>query len=410
MSESSSVMPLDGYRVLDLSTMLTGPYCTRMLSDYGADVIKVDPRGGDPARTQGPFLDDDPDTEKSGLFLFLNTNKKSITVDLESQSGQEIIKKLVEKSSILVENFKPGYLDKLGLGYRDLSQINPNLVMTSITNFGQTGPYRDWEGVDITIWAMGGAMKTSGNGMYEPLKMAGNIASFNVGSVASLATLTALWKAEMQSEGDHVDVPFFETFMGVIDRHVAQLVSHQYTGNIAQRAIPGNRLASGARPVSDGYFLITAPQGQVRFFERLMSMLGQEDHLHEHPWDDPAIRNEPETIEQFDSFYIPWMLERTKEEVTNLVREHGVLGGAVNTVGDLLQVPQYRDRGYWQEIDHPIAGAFEYPGYNFTPHGVDMPKMRRPAPLLGEHNTEILSNELGYSPEELSAMIEQSVI
>ena len=138
MSESSSVMPLDGYSVLDLSTMLTGPYCTRMLSDYGADVIKVEPRGGDPARTQGPFLDDDPDTEKSGLFLFLNTNKKSITVDLESQSGQEIIKKLVEKSSILVENFKPGYLDKLGLGYRDLSQINPNLVMTSITNFGQT--------------------------------------------------------------------------------------------------------------------------------------------------------------------------------------------------------------------------------------------------------------------------------
>ena len=166
MSESSSVMPLDGYRVLDLSTMLTGPYCTRMLSDYGADVIKVEPKGGDPARTHGPFLNDDPDPEKSGLFLFLNTNKRSITVDLESQSGQEIIKKLVKKSSILVENF-----NKLGLGYRDLSQINPSLVMTSITNFGQTGPYSNWEGVDITIWAMGGAMKTSGNGMYEPLKI-----------------------------------------------------------------------------------------------------------------------------------------------------------------------------------------------------------------------------------------------
>ena len=141
MSEASSVMPLDGYRVLDLSTMLTGPYCTRMLSDYGADVIKVEPRGGDPSRTHGPFLNDDPSPEKSGLFLFLNTNKRSITVDLESQGRQEIIKTLVEQSSIVVENIKPGYLDKLGLGYRDLSQINPSLVMTSITNFGQTGPY-----------------------------------------------------------------------------------------------------------------------------------------------------------------------------------------------------------------------------------------------------------------------------
>ncbi|MQG21473.1 MAG: CoA transferase, partial [SAR202 cluster bacterium] len=202
----SNVMPLEGYKVIDLSNMLTGPYCTRMLSDYGAEVIKVEPKTGDPARMHGPFLNDDPDSEKSGLFLFLNTNKRSITVDIETEEGQDVIRELVKDASIVVENFKPGYLESLGLGYDALSDINPNLVMTSITNFGQTGPYKDWEGVDLTIWAMGGAMKTSGNGDYEPLKMAGRIASFHVGSVASLATLTALWQAEFQDEGDHVDV------------------------------------------------------------------------------------------------------------------------------------------------------------------------------------------------------------
>lgn len=401
----SNVMPLEGYKVIDLSNMLTGPYCTRMLSDYGAEVIKVEPKTGDPARMHGPFLNDDPDLEKSGLFLFLNTNKRSITVDIETEEGQDVIRDLVKDASIVVENFKPGYLESLGLGYDALSAINPNLVMTSITNFGQTGPYKDWEGVDLTIWAMGGAMKTSGNGDYEPLKMAGRIASFHVGSVASLATLTALWQAEFQDEGDHVDVPFFETFMGAIDRHVGQLVGHQYTGNIAPRSIPGSRLAAGARPVSDGYFLITGgAQGGGRFFQRLMAMLGMEDQLNEFPWNDRSQYTEQDTIDLFESFYVPWMLEHTKDEVTDLVREYGVLGGAVNTVGDLLSIKQYRERDYWQEIEHPVAGSFEYPGYNFRPHGVEMPETRNPAPLLGQHTDEVLTDALGYSAEKIEQL------
>ena len=411
MTQASDILPLDGFRVIDLSTLFTGPYCTRMLSDYGAEAIKVEPPTGDPSRAQGPFKDDIPDPEKSAPFLFLNTNKKSITINLETKKGQEMVRDLVKDAAMVVENFKPGYLDGLGLGYSDLVKVNPKIVMTSITNFGQTGPYKDWEGVDLTIWAMGGAMKTSGNGDRYPLKMAGRIASHHVGSVASLATLTALWKAELQDEGDHVDVPFFETYMGAIDRHVGQLVGYQYNGAIAQRPIPGARLATGARPVENGYFLVTGgAQGGGRFFQRLMAMLGEEEKLKEFPWNDNKQWSEPDTIDLFETFYLPWMLEHTKEQITKEVIKYGVLGGPVNTVEDLLNVEQYREREYWQEIEHPVAGSFEYPGYNFRPHGVEMPKNRQPAPLLGQHNHQIFSEELGLSVLEIARLREQGVV
>ena len=401
-------LPLSGYRVLDLSTMMTGPYCTRMLADYGADVIKIEPPTGDPARSEGPFYHDDPHPEKSGLFLGLNTNKRSITLNLESKRGQEILKRMVQDAAIVVENFKPGYLDGLGLGFEDLVKINPKVVMTSITNFGQTGPYKDWEGVDLTMWAMGGAMNTSGSGDREPVKMSGRIASHHVGSVASMATLTALWKAELQDEGDQVDISFFETWMGAIERHTTQLLSYQFTGEVAQRPVPGARLATGARPAADGYFHITSAGGSR--FLRLLGMMGMEDLANEPPYNDPVALAQPETAELFDTVYIPWMMEHTREELTDLVMKHGVLGGGVNTIADLMNNKSFRARGYFQTIDHPMTGPLEYPGYNFRTHGAPLPETRQRAPLLGEHTKDILGDELGYSGEDIALLRERGII
>ena len=158
------MLPLDGVRVLDLSRYTAGPFCTRILADYGADIIKVeDPNGGDPARYIGPFFHDEPDPEKSGLFLFLNTSKRSVTIDFKTERGKDLIKALVRSSDILIEGFPPGTMHSLGLGYETLAAVNPKLVMTSITNFGQTGPYRDWQVTDLTLYAMAGNMWGSGD-------------------------------------------------------------------------------------------------------------------------------------------------------------------------------------------------------------------------------------------------------
>ena len=162
MQDQQGHQPLSDVRVLDLTHGISGPYCTKLLADFGADVIKVERPGGDYARTLGPFPDDIPHPEKSGLFLFLNTNKRGIVLDLKTPDGVEMLKKLVRDADILVENFRPGVMSSLGLGYETLSAINPNLVMTSISNFGQTGPYRDFLATELTLFAMGGAMNRTG--------------------------------------------------------------------------------------------------------------------------------------------------------------------------------------------------------------------------------------------------------
>ncbi len=183
---------LTGIKVLDLTHYIAGPFCTKLMADYGADVIKIErPGKGDIARQVGPFPEDVPDPEKSGLFLYLNTNKKGITLNLKTKTGIEILKKLVKESDVLVENFRPGVLPSLGLEYETLKKVNPRLVMTSISNFGQTGPYRDWKATEITLYALSGQMSRQGDPDREPLKHALSIFQYFAGKVASLVTLAA---------------------------------------------------------------------------------------------------------------------------------------------------------------------------------------------------------------------------
>ena len=193
---------LSDVKVLDLTWYIAGPYCTKLLADYGADVIKVErPGSGDPARSLGPFLGDDPHPEKSGLFLHLNTNKRSITLNLKSEMGKKIFKELVKEADILLESFSPRVMPSLGLSYEELEKINPRLVMTSISNFGQTGPYRDFRLSELVLSAMGTAMYIQGVPEREPVKIGGTVIQFQVGNIAAVATIFALYGSEVRGIG-----------------------------------------------------------------------------------------------------------------------------------------------------------------------------------------------------------------
>ena len=388
-------MPLDDTRIIDLTHYTVGPFCTRLLADYGADVIKVErPRSGDPARALPPFYRDEPGLERSGLFMFLNTNKRSVVLDLQSAYGAARLLELVAGADALVENFSPGTMARLGLPYERLAAVNPALVMTSITNFGPTGPYRDWQATDLTLYALGGPMSTSGDVDHEPLKTAGYMTGYHAGMVAALATAVGLRAAAQRGSGEHIDVSIHETMMHSIDGRLGRLLAYEYTGRVASRPAKESSVGGGVYPCSDGFFMFSA--GPVRL-PATIRMIGREDLFDTPEWGTVAGRSAPERILEFQQYFIPWLIERTGAEIFRACAEYGVMGGPINTVAGLLEDESFRTHGFFQQIEHPTTGPLTYPGYHFTLHRPDahggeepMPARRR-APLLGEHTDEVLA-------------------
>ncbi len=240
--------PLNDLRVIDLTHGIAGPYATKLMADFGADVIKVErPDGGDFARTLGPFPQDVPHPEKSGIFLFLNTNKRGVTLDLKTPEGVQALKELVKDADILVESFRPGVMERLGLGYAALEKINPNLVMTSVSNFGQTGPYRDYLGSELVLFAMGNRMHAAGLPDRHPLKLGGNHVQYQAGNAATMATIFAWYAQKYRGMGgQHIDLSIFESQMGSINYRLLGLVQYQYNGGRGRRLCP----MRAASPVS----------------------------------------------------------------------------------------------------------------------------------------------------------------
>jgi crotonobetainyl-CoA:carnitine CoA-transferase CaiB-like acyl-CoA transferase len=282
--------------------------------------------------------------------------------------------------------------------------------MTSISNFGQTGPYRNWEGVDLTLYAMGGNMWGSGDPELQPLKTAGRMAGFHVGYAAALATALALVNADIRGEGEQVDVSYFEVSLQSIDSRMQKLLGYQYNNKVPMRISPSAALGlgSGVFPCVDGLFMMTAGAAQ---FPPLARMI-EADYLLEQPeWSTVAARSRPEAAEEFEAILIPWTITRTRKEVQQKCMEFGVLGAPVNTIADLLADDDFNIPAYWQTIDHPATGPLTYPGYQFHIHTEDGETMhaRRAAPLLGQHTVEVLK-ELGIEGEEIGLLRSQGVI
>jgi crotonobetainyl-CoA:carnitine CoA-transferase CaiB-like acyl-CoA transferase len=395
--------------VLDLTHHIAGPYCTKLLATYGAEVIKIErPGTGDPARQAGPFPGDVPHPEKSGLFLHLNTNKQSVTINLQHARGQALVRELVKQVDVVVENFAPRVLPALGLSYADLELLNPRLVMTSISNFGQTGPYRDWRAQDIVIYAMGGAMNLTGLPDREPLRLALNLMAYQGGNVAATATMTGVLGACRLGTGQHIDVSLFEVHAGCIDRRTTSLLGYQYTGE------PGYREESvglgvypvGVIPCQDGYIqTLVVPQN----WERLLTTMGMPE-LNEDPrFADALTRLQQEQHPAFMAIFEAWLSRHTRYEAMAKAQAQRLPLTAVNPPSAALQDPHFRECGAFVDVEHPVAGTLPYTRAPFRMAASPAAPVR-PAPLLGQHTDAVLGQRLGLTSSDLTELRQQGVI
>ena len=396
---------LSDMKVLDLTHHIAGPYCTKVLADFGADVVKIErPGSGDPVRQMGPFPGDIPHPEKSGLFLHLNINKRSLTLNLKTGTGQHIFKQLVKDADVVVESFRPGTMASFGLDYPALEKINPDLVMASISNFGQTGPYRDFKSSELVLSAMGGGMP-AGFAEREPTKYAGNVRQYQAGLLAVSGILAASYAARWRGIGQYLDLSLFEMHISNLDIRPVTFLQYQFAGKLYPRQSSSRRSAyppAGTYPCLDGYtYWFPAPR-----WDLVAKMLGRPDLITDPRFATPEARMEHGA--EFDEIFLKWTVQRTKKQCWEDGTAAGMICGPCNTVAELWQDPHINMRGFWDEVEHPVMGKVPIPGRPFimaeTPWHI-----RRAAPLLGEHNEEVLG-ELGYSKEDLGKLGEAGAI
>ena len=395
MDQYSEDQPLSGIRVLDLTHGVSGPYCTKLLADFGADVIKIErPNVGDYARNLGPFPENIPHLEKSGLFLYLNSNKRSIVLDLKSREGMLRLNELIKDADVLVESFHPGEMEKLGLGKQELREINQDLIVTSLSNFGQTGPYRDYIASDLVFYAMGGNMTRLGLPERYPLQLADNHVQYQAGNVAAMATLFS-WYGRTYGGmgGQEIDISIFETQAGSINGSMSSYVGYQYNGERPLRISAGGMIGlpgNGYFPCLDGYIGISAAFAR---WPNVVAMLGMPELLNDPRFSTREAQSDPDNKEEFEStIWLPWVLERTKEQIVKEAQDNEIICGLINTIDEAMDNnPQADSRGYFVEMDRAMVGKLRYPGAPVhSPRG--WWQLRQPAPLLGEHNKEILEN------------------
>lgn len=393
------VQALDGIRVVDFTSGVAGPHCTKLLADFGAEVIKVEPAEGDEARRLPPFAGDVPDQERSLMFLHLNTNKRSVTLNPESADGLRLLRRLIGTAQVVVEDFEPGVAAERGLGYEELSADRPDLAYASITPWGQDGPYVEMglRASDIVLQGMGGPVSATGSAEREPIKLGGQLAMMQAGIVAAFGILSVVLRVEAGGAGDHIDVSIYETQAGSRDRRTVALTAHAYMGSIAGRSRPGMSLGSGVRPCQDGFINLTAMGPKVDSF---VTMIGREDLVGDPRLLQPPTTLDPAFVEEIDIAYLGWSMARTRQEALAEAQSNGILSGAVNTPEDLVTDQSYRERGMWDEIKHPVAGTFDYPGRPLIMSETPRAEPRR-APLLGEHNAQVLTELLDVPAAEL---------
>ena len=345
---------VDDLRVLDLSQGIAGPLCAKLLGDFGADVIKVEPRGGESGRRLPPFFQDDPHPEKSLFFLLLNLNKRGITLDVETPRGAEIFTQLVRLADVVVESFPPGHLARLGLDHACLERENPGLVMTSITPFGQSGPHSQYEGEEIVAYAMSGMMSISGTTDREPLKHGGFQAQYEAGLNGALATLFTLVLRDTTGAGQHVDVSIQEVVSSTL---VAAQPLYSFAGGVQSRRRPGGSMFGNVMPCQDGYCVSQAGGGAswddvARFYGRA-------------ELNDERFRDVDQRIingQALDDILIEATRDRTMAEMFKTASEqYRMLFGIVQTPGDLADCPQLDARGFYQEVEHPVIGKVKVP-------------------------------------------------
>ena len=399
--------PLEGWQVLDLTQGITGPYVTKLCSDYGADVIKVERPGlGDVSRRIGPFPGDDPHAEKSGMFIALNTGKRGVSLDLTTRTGRELLLQLASRADLIVESYRPGTMEKFGLPPERFAAANPAAALVRISNFGQTGPMRDFIADDLVEYAAAGILQITGLPAQGPVALGLFTPLFLAGAICAPLALGALWAADRDRQQEVVDFSIHEALAGSMDRGGPNLVSYQYSGSLMferRDDIMGSALPNGVFPCADGYIQVTT---QPIWFSRFCRVIGRPEWITDERI--TANLNDPDAIgAEIDEAFQAWLKPITKQQAMEQAQAQGWPVSALNTPADVMRDPHMRERGFFVTVDSPEMGSVELPGlalrFSATPG-----ELRRP-PRLGEHNVEIFG-ELGYTPAEVAALRTQNVI
>lgn len=399
---------LPPYRVLDL-TGPEGVFCGKLLADYGAEVIKVEPPTGDVTRQRPPFISDVPGIERSSYFLFYNTNKKSVTVDLETSEGQVVFKKLAASADVLIESFPVNYMQSLGLDYDSLRQVNPGLIMASITPFGQTGPWKDYKSTDLISLAASGFMQITGDPDGPPLRQGNEQSHFPGAQHAATAIMGALFYRDMQDgRGQYIDVSMQEAMITYYtDAHPA--LAYIQRGENVTRVGTNSTLVIplGAYPSKDGWISagIITPREWENLSNWMFEVTGNEEILNEDYKGGNQDRAPYNDI--ITALVIDFTTRFTSEELFHQGQERNLVFIPVNTVSDLLVDPQLDASNFWFDIDHADAGNLKYPLGVFDSEEVT--PTTNPAPYLGQDN-EVIFGELGLDEAELASLRIRGVI
>ena len=421
---------LGDIRVLDLSDE-KGVYCAKLLADHGADVLRIEPPGGHPMRNLGPFVNDDADPQKSLYWFQFNTSKRGITLNLENKDGQHLFKKLVKTADVLLETYPPGYLHELGLGFDDLKAINPKLVQTSITPFGQTGPYKGFVGSDMVAQAMGGLMFQAGYPEDPPNRVGCSQAYHCAGVQASVGTMIALYTRELTEQGQMVDVSLQQSVLMAME---TAMQHYDMRKEIASRTgrdesvLPG----LGIYECQDGYvlsFVVSHAGAGWDVIIDWMESEGKAGNLRDPKWNDVfeimmdlkqlvALANDPEQIITFlgqtaeiQELLKAFLKNKTKHQIFDEASDRKIMMVPVENVEDLVNNPQLNALEFITDVEHPELGrTIKYPGapcYSIS----DAPwRISRRAPLIGEHNAEIYEEELKLSTEQIILLKQSGAI
>jgi crotonobetainyl-CoA:carnitine CoA-transferase CaiB-like acyl-CoA transferase len=389
---------LDGLRVLDLSRVLAGPFCTMMLADHGADVIKVEPPGGDETRTYGPpFIEG-----QSTYYMAINRNKRGIVLDLTKPAGQEIVRRLVQSSDVVIENFKNGTMERWNLGYDTLCELNPRLIYCSVSGYGRSGPNANVAGYDGALQAHAGMMSINGEAGGEPHKVGIAVGDLTTGMFASQAILLALYSRQQSGLGQRVEVSLLESIVALLHPHNTTYLNTGIVGkphgNSHPMISPYDLLETADRPI----YIPSGNDGQIK---RLGEVIGVPGLV-----EDPRFASNQARVEhrqELLALLSERMRTRNADEWCRLLWQANVPAGPVNNVAEVFADPQVQYREMIQEVDHPIVGKLKLPGFPVKLETTPA-RIRRHPPLFGEHTLEVLQ-ELGYRPAEIQNLLENKI-
>jgi CoA:oxalate CoA-transferase len=392
--------PLQDLVVIDLTRILSGPFCTMILADFGAEVIKIErPDYGDESRLLGPHV-----KGESAYFMSINRGKQSVTLDLKAEEGREILKKLIAKADVLVENYRPGTMEKWGLDYENVRNINPRLIYTSVSGFGHSGPYMKYPAYDIVIQGMSGLMSITGQKDGAPTRVGTSVGDIVPGLFTTAGIMMALYHRSITGEGQRLDVAMFDSLVAILENAIAR---YQVLKEVPRPI--GNRHPAitpfDSFSTKDGYIIVAA--GNPKLFDQLCTVLGISEILKDERFSEFGRRHQNERelkpiLEQAFSRF-------TREEALALLGTSGIPCAPINSVDQLFNDQQVKARDMIVEVEHPVAGILGLAGIpikmSLTPGAVE-----KPAPTLGQHTEQVFGRFLGLTKEQVEELRAKKIV